>query len=136
MNKLIDKVKEIILKESESESFTSESLTDINTIEYMNEIVKYGCKSGIVTELIYTENNIDFYNEYKNEIEEFINDIEMNIGIEDIREIIKDWEYTNELEHNVSNIDEDIKNYNSNVNSLVWLVFEEIVYNLLNELEN
>ena len=131
MNKLIDKVKEIILNESESEN-----LIDINTIEYMNQVVEYGCKTGIVTELIYTENNINFYNEYKNEIEEFINDIEMNIGIEDIREIIKDWEYTNELEHNVSNIDEDIKNYNSNVNSLVWLVFEEIVYNLLNELEN
>lgn len=98
----------------------------------MNEVVEYGCKTGIVTELIYTENNINFYNEYKNEIEEFINDIEMNIGIEDIRKVIKGWKYTNKLESNLSNIDKDIKNCNSNVNYLIWLVFEEIIYNLLN----
>lgn len=131
MNKLIDKVKEIILNESESEN-----LTNINTIGYMNDIVQYGCNSGIVSELIYTGNNFNFYNEYKNEIKEFINDIKMDMGIEDIREVIKNWEYTNELEHNASSIDEDIKNSDSNVVYLVWLVFEEIVYNLLNELEN
>ena len=52
-----------------------------NIEDIFNDLFTGGCQSGIVTELIYYEDTLNFYNKHKYEIEIFINEI---LEIEDV----------------------------------------------------
>ena len=57
-------------------------IEDYNNIEdIFNDLFTGGCESGIVTELIYYEDTLNFYNKHKYEIEIFIDEI---LEIEDV----------------------------------------------------
>ena len=57
-------------------------IEDYNNIEdIFNDLFTGGCESGIVTELIYYEDTLKFYNKHKYEIEIFIDEI---LEIEDV----------------------------------------------------
>lgn len=83
-----------------------------DALTYMKDVADYGCVSGIVGSLIYTKDTHAFFDRYYNEIE----DLRVNLldeGI-DVLSYIKD---------------SDLKNH------MAWMVYEEVVRKLLNELE-
>lgn len=77
---------------------------------FISDILKSGCVSGVVGELIYYRDTHAFFDRFYNEIEELRQEWEENTG-EAIR--IKD----------------NLKN------DLAWFGFEETIYQLANELE-
>lgn len=83
---------------------------------FISNILNYGCVSGIVGELIYYYQTEEFFNIFKDEI----NDLAHSLS-EDI--------YGNpfELYYNL--------NYECSKNNLSWFAFEEITRMLANELE-
>ena len=69
-------------------------IEDYDNIEdIFNDLFTGGCESGIVTDLIYYDDTLDFYNKYENEIKIFldeylgITDVESWDGIQDLSNI-------------------------------------------------
>lgn len=54
----------------------------------LSDVVNYGCISGVVSDLIYTSQTHDFFDEHYNEIMELRQDYEYNVPVyeEDIKE--------------------------------------------------
>lgn len=74
-------------------------IKDYNNIEdIFNDLFTGGCESGIVTDLIYYDDTLNFYNKYENEIKIFleeyleIEDVETLEGIQSLVKVFPDLE--------------------------------------------
>ena len=76
-----------------------------NQITFFEEVLQYGCSSGIVSELIYFNETKCFFIKHMEEIFEIYNNIKENLSI----------------------------NFEVNANNLSWLAFEYIVNEIYNE---
>lgn len=103
-----------------------DSYDDRNSIEFLKEVTTHGCISGIISELIYYEDTINFYNEHKEEIKNLIKHDFTTYDMKSCVELFGDkWDYT----------DIDISSEN-NRNLLAWCAFEHTCYIILeHELE-
>lgn len=97
---LVERVKEIVSESSEPRV-------------YLEDVVSYGCQSGMVSELIYTVDCENWFDRYSS----------------DILELVKEYEeQTGDRVHWGDH--DNIKTF------LAWWSFEYVCWNLLNELEN
>lgn len=79
------------------------------------DVLKHGCQSGIVPQLIYYSDTIRFYNRYKNEINELLYDILRETGFLNPQQMFGDkWDEEDPLAQNTFN-----------QNLLAWFGFEE-----------
>ena len=105
MKKLIDEVKRII----ENQGNKEEQRT------FMEDVMNYGCQSGIVSELIYYNDTVAFFEQFKNEINELLSKMIEETGLS-VNALFGDkWDETDPLAYNISN-----------KNLLAWLAFEEV----------
>ncbi len=75
-------------------------------IEYFEDVLNYGCGSGIVTELIHHHDTSEFFNKYSEEILDLYNELTREIGP---------------------------INMELNENNLAWFAFEETARYIYNE---
>lgn len=114
-NALTKKVINVILDHGNTEEMEN----------FIKDVLQHGCQSGIVGELIYYNDTVQFYNKYKNEINKLLKSTLDDIGLSSPSELFGDkWEQ------------EDIfaeDTYNQNL--LAWFGFEESVRLIDNELQ-
>ena len=104
---------EAILKENPNSieaEVAQEALDSEDPKTFFEDLMKYGCQSGIVGSLIYTKDIHEFFDKHYS-------------AIEDIRRELEDQGVQIDLK------DQDLKNY------LAWLAFEHVAYNIYYELE-
>ena len=89
------------------------------------DVLDYGCKSGIVSYLIYYSDTLAFYKKYKEEINTLLYDFMNSTGLYSLTEIFRDWDKEDPL----------VIDY-SNQNLLAWFGFEETLRNIGLEFEN
>lgn len=115
-NKYINILKEIAnqqedsIKKAVAIEIISDCQTDEEVINFFNDLQNYGCQSGMVSSLIYFTQTHAFFDTHYDEIEDLRQDYKDSCGI-DIP------------------IKYDLKN------TLAWFAFEEVAYQLANELE-
>lgn len=79
------------------------------------DVLYYGCQSGTVGFLIYYSDTVKFYKQYKNQINELLNEYMNATGIYSMKEIFGDkWE-----------VEDPLANDSYKQNLLAWFVFEE-----------
>ena len=83
------------------------------TVEEFKEIANHGCQSGVCSQHIYYGDTISFYEEYEDEIVDYI---ESNYGIEFLVDMFKD-------------ADASLTVYKNNV---TWCFIEMIAFELTN----
>ena len=76
-----------------------------NPITFLEEVLQYGCSSGIVSELIYYPDTEKFFIDHMEEIFEVYNNVKYNIS----------------------------PDFEVNANNLSWLAFEYVVNEIYNE---
>jgi hypothetical protein len=82
---------------------------------FINDLLNYGCVSGMVEELIYYNNTIEFYKKFKNEINELLYELLEHTGLS-IQELFgKKWDSNDPLA---------LKTNNKNL--LAWFGFEKM----------
>lgn len=114
--KYINTIKEIAneqedsIKKAVAFEILSDTETDEEVINFFNDLQTHGCQSGMVSSLIWYSQTHAFFDTHYDEIEELRQDHKDSCGI-DIP------------------IQYDLKN------TLAWFAFEEVAYQLSNELE-
>lgn len=114
--KYINTIKEIAneqegsIKNAVALEILSDADTDEEVIIFFNDLQTYGCQSGMVSSLIYYRDTHAFFDTHYDEIEELRQDYKDSCGIDIL-------------------IKYDLKN------TLAWFAFEEVAYQLANELE-
>lgn len=88
-------------------------------IRDMEDLQRYGCVSGMITDLIYYDDTNKFYDNYKDDINELLGDLLDGSGLS-IQEFFG---------KNFDNDDPLILNF-SNKNLLAWFGFEESSYRI------
>ena len=78
-----------------------------NPITFLEEVLQYGCSSGMVSELIYFSNTKNFFIKHMEEIFDIYNEIKENLS----------------------------PDFEVNANNLSWLAFEHMVNEIYNEIE-
>ena len=86
---------------------------------YLEDLVHSGCQSGMVDGMIFYSETTAFFNVYEDEILEIISNLMEETGINDITELLKNWE------GHLYNFTEGNKNF------AVWFVIESIANKLL-----
>lgn len=118
-----------ILKNEPEESIKRKILGDLRTYSlksedrkaYLQDIIQHGCQSGMVTDLIYYSDTVDFYDKYESEIWDLLEEQAEVFG-KSIFEMIGDF---NGSEHVT-----DIKTFK---NLLAWYAYEEKARELLEQ---
>ena len=112
LNSIVENAYEGTLKHDVAEIILDQvdGMNNEEILEYVAQIINYGCVSGIVTSLITYKDTDEFFNNHSNEILELL-DNDKEEGILDI----------NEIEFN--------KNW------LSWYAFERITFDIQYELE-
>lgn len=95
-----------------------------NLIKDMEDLQRYGCVSGMITDLIYYDDTNKFYDNYKDDINELLSDLLDGSGLS-IQEFFG---------KNFDNDDPLILNF-SNKNLLAWFGFEESSYRIYEEIK-
>ena len=90
----------------------------------MEDLQRYGCVSGMITDLIYYDDTNNFYDNYKDDINELLSDLLDGSGLS-IQEFFG---------KNFDNDDPLILNF-SNKNLLAWFGFEESSYRIYEEIK-
>lgn len=113
--KLERKVINVLLDQGSSEDIEN----------YISDVLKHGCVSGIVNELIYYSDTIEFFNKYKRDIVNLLTESLESTGYKSPSDLFGDkWD------------DEDpLAEDDQNQNLLAWYGFEETVYRIANQLE-
>lgn len=93
-------------------------------IRDMEDLQRYGCVSGMITDLIYYDDTNKFYDNYKDDINELLSDLLDGSGLS-IQEFFG---------KNFDNDDPLILNF-SNKNLLAWFGFEESSYRIYEEIK-
>lgn len=93
-------------------------------IRELEDLQRYGCVSGMITDLIYYDDTNKFYDNYKDDINELLSDLLDGSGLS-IQEFFG---------KNFDNDDPLILNF-SNKNLLAWFGFEESSYRIYGEIK-
>lgn len=93
-------------------------------IRDMEDLQRYGCVSGMITDLIYYDDTNKFYDNYKDDINELLSNLLDESGLS-IQEFFG---------KNFDNDDPLILNF-SNKNLLAWFGFEEFSYRIYEEIK-
>lgn len=113
-NKLTKKVVSILIKNAKGYNEGVQS--------YMHEVLKYGCQSGIVNELIYYNQTTKWYKTYKKEIFAMLKNTLMEL----------DLLHPHELFGNKWDSEDYNFSHTTNQNLLAWFSFEETTRDLSN----
>ena len=119
--KLINELKELRKKEDDKLKLhvINYFLDDVNNDEdlklYVEDLLSYGCRSGMVGHLIYYNDSEKFYEKYKNEINNLLHELLESTGISIIELFGDKWDKEDPLALNKHNI-----------NLLAWCGFEEM----------
>ena len=115
-NKYIHTLKEIAnqqentIKKAVAVEILNHAETDEEVNNFFKDLQTSGCQSGMVSSLIYYKDTHAFFDTHYDEIEDLRQDYKDNYGIDVV-------------------IKNDLKN------TLSWFAFEEVAYQLANELE-
>lgn len=93
-------------------------------IRELEDLQRYGCVSGMITDLIYYDDTNKFYDNYKDDINELLSNLLDGSGLS-IQEFFG---------KNFDNDDPLILNF-SNKNLLAWFRFEESSYRIYEEIK-
>lgn len=93
-------------------------------IRELEDLQRYGCVSGMIADLIYYDDTIKFYDNYKDDINELLSGLLDGSGLS-----IKEF-----FGKNFDNDDPLILNF-SNKNLLAWFGFEESSYRIYEEIK-
>ena len=93
-------------------------------IRELEDLQRYGCVSGMITDLIYYDDTNKFYDNYKDDINELLGDLLDGSGLS-IQEFFG---------KNFDNDDPLILNF-SNKNLLAWFGFEESSYRIYEKIK-
>lgn len=93
-------------------------------IRELEDLQRYGCVSGMITDLIYYDDTNKFYDNYKDDINELLSDLLDGSGLS-IQEFFG---------KNFDNDDPLILNF-SNKNLLAWFGFEESSYRIYEKIK-
>lgn len=104
-NRQEDTIKNAVVTE-----ILSDAQIDEEVINFFKDLQNYGCQSGMVSALIYYSDSHAFFDTHYNEIEDLRQEYKDSCGID-------------------MPIKYDLKN------TLAWFAFEEVAYQLANELE-
>lgn len=108
--KVIANQQEDTIKKAVAIEILTDAQTDEDVINFLKDLQKHGCQSGMVSSLIYYSQTHAFFDTHYDEIEDLRQDYKDSCGI-DIQ------------------IKHDLKN------TLSWFAFEEVAYQLANDLE-
>ena len=100
--------------------------TGLNTedlYKHMNDIIQYGCQSGCVLSLIYYSDTVRFFDNYRKDILESVNNYIEEYSEDEFLQLNKGDIIVSK---NQKRFTDEEKNY------LTWFMYEEIVYELLN----
>lgn len=92
-----------------------------NKEDILLEVIEHGCKSGIVSSLIYYEDTVSFYYKHKENIKATLYKEMNRYGTYKIQDIIIDWNEKDPLA---------LETYNQNL--LSWYAFEKMICELHN----
>ena len=90
-----------------------------NVSDFIENILKCGCESGIVGELIYYSDTLKFYKRFQHEIVDLLNNLLYGCGCSTAELFGDKWDKTDPLA-----LEED------NQNLLAWFGFEETLRNI------
>lgn len=97
--------------------------------EIFTQVLRYGCESGTVSELMYYSQTTKYYEKFKTEINDLLNETMQELGVTSPVEVFRDkWD-----------IDDPLVQEDSNKNLLAWFGFEETLRSIagnFEELEN
>lgn len=87
---------------------------------FMSDLMSGGCQSGMISELVYYEDTLNFYNKHKSLINTLLNETMKEYGVSSPSEVFGDkWD------------DEDpLCQETTNQNLLAWFAFESTAYSL------
>ena len=84
------------------------------------DVLNHGCRSGMVSDLIYYSDTIKFYKEYRDEITELLYNLTTDCGLYDLSLLFgENWDKEDPLANDT---------YNQNL--LAWFGFEETLRNI------
>jgi hypothetical protein len=95
-----------------------------DTYLWMSDILTHGCVSGMIGDLVYYTDTTAFYEKYKEEIWDLLEDTRQSFGNKNITEVIAGLNGADDV-----GSDEQFKNL------LAWFAYEETTRNIANELE-
>lgn len=98
-------------------------LEDENIKQTMDDLSRYGCKSGMINSLIYYKDTEEFYKKYQSEINSLLEELIEVTGINNIYELLPALDKEDPLM---------LESHNQN--ELAWFGFEEISNKLYTEL--
>ena len=112
LNSIVENTMEGTLKHEVAEIIMDQvsELDDSEILGSVEEIVTYGCQSGVVTSLITYTDTETFFDTYANEIFELVEDAKANGLI-------------------------DMNNFTLSKNNLAWFAFETIAQEIYQEME-
>ena len=93
-------------------------------VSRLDEITTHGCASGTVSSLIYYDDTTNFFNTYYDEIYDYLTEMDGE-GLEPMQALKNSMD-----DVSIMMCDRYSKNF------IVWMVYEEVCYRLLNTLEN
>jgi hypothetical protein len=96
---------------------------DYNEKSILEELQQYGCVSGMVSDLIYYEDTLKFFNEHKEEINNMLAEMIQETGISGVELFNGKWDN-----------DDPLCLEQNNQNLLAWFGFEETANKYYNEL--
>ena len=101
--------------ESEVKKIVNNYLGDDYTLElFINDLMTGGCQSGLISELVYYDDTVKFYNHFKKDINTLLTETLENTGLS-VNELFGDkWDNTDPLA---------LDQFNQNL--LSWFAFEE-----------
>lgn len=120
MNALEREVKNIC--EEESENY------DDGIRGFIKDLQEGGCSSGLVGSLIYYEDTVSFYNNFKNEIQELINDCVQEMGYDNQFDFILSLNGAKDIIGDSSIF--KLQNNEQLKNLLAWFAFEETAFRM------
>lgn len=92
---------------------------------YLQDVLKNGCVSGMVTNLIWFNDTCKFFEEHKEEINAILQETIQSVGV-DVTNLFGDkWD-----------IEDPLCLETNNQNLLAWFGYEETARQILDELEN
>ena len=97
-----------------------EAVKDGNMI-YLHDVLEYGCRSGIVSRLIYFKDTLSFYKDHREELSELIKELVDETGLR-IDELIANWDCNDPLVIETNN-----------QNLIAWYGYEAVARMLIDE---
>jgi len=97
-----------------------------NLIDFFNDLANYGCVSGMVSELVWYNDTVDFCKRHKEDINEAISETLECYGIDNIKDLIGERFDTTDF----------LCIGDQNQNYITWFIFESTCNSILESFEN